>query len=89
MVTGMYELLKNVKNEIFRSNEHIGKTKICDIKFVRGEIPYCFRDPQLISKKRDSKKTRHAYGVIGKWDGLEFGPYDLIRVSFSLEYYLF
>ena len=45
-------------------------------------IPYVYRDPSLITTKRDSRNARLAYGVIGKWEGLEFGPFELIRVSF-------
>lgn len=69
---------------MFRSNERLSRTRICDVKFVKGKIDYVYRDPQLIRTKRDSKKSRVAYGVIGRWSGLKHGPYQLIEVSLKI-----
>ena len=74
---------------IFSSNERISKTRICDIKWVRGKICFCYRDPSLITTKRDTRISRLAYGVIGHWTGLKAGPYEIIRVSWRFLFIIF
>ena len=71
---------------MFRSNEKIPSTRICDIFFEQGEVEFLFRDPQHLRCKRENRKSLASYGVIGRFDqgNGQIDAFDLVKVDNSL-----